>query len=249
MLRAARRPNASRSGTAASRIATWDGTSWAALGDGVAGAPAPDVRALASVDGGTRPVLIVGGGFDVSPGGDSYLARWGCPPGPSPWSDLGSGLAGGAGVPGLAGVGSLAGGSAGSLGLIGAHPSAPVLLFLSSASTPAAFKGGTLVPVPVPVALTLLLLTDAAGGHQQAFHWPPGIPAAAEVYVRSAIQDAAAVQGVALSNALLATTPWASAARTPARAVRVDRCCDLRSRLLGDDRLQGGRVHVLIRLR
>jgi hypothetical protein len=121
------------------------------------------------------------------------------------WANLGGGLAGVGGVPQLAGTGTLVGGSAGSLSLTSAKPSSPALLFLSLTSTPAPFKGGVLVPVP-PL-LTVNLATNASGGIALPFTWPSGVPAATSLYFQYAIQDAAAINGVALSNALKAVTP------------------------------------------
>jgi hypothetical protein len=62
-------------GVAASRIAKWDGSSWSALG--VVGT---SVEALTAIDDGIGPPwLAVGGSFGISPAGDIYIAKWGCP--------------------------------------------------------------------------------------------------------------------------------------------------------------------------
>ncbi|HVQ27868.1 MAG TPA: hypothetical protein VMV01_21940, partial [Planctomycetota bacterium] len=120
--------------------------------------------------------------------------------------DLGSGLAGVAGVPALAGAGTLASGSPGSLSLTSAKPSALTNLFVSFASTPASFKGGTLVPVPP--ASTLSLFTNGVGSIPLSWPaWPAGLPAGTSLFFQYAIADAAAPAGVALSNALHAVTP------------------------------------------
>jgi hypothetical protein len=63
-------------GTAASRIARWDGSSWSALGAGLDST----VYALAVHDDGSGSALFVGGTFLESPAKDSDLARWGCVP-------------------------------------------------------------------------------------------------------------------------------------------------------------------------
>jgi hypothetical protein len=57
-------------------IAKWNGSSWSALGSGVNGT----VNALTVFDDGSGPALYAGGSFNVSPAGDSFLAKWGCPP-------------------------------------------------------------------------------------------------------------------------------------------------------------------------
>jgi hypothetical protein len=124
---------------------------------------------------------------------------------PALWTDLGFALAGSAGLPSLAGAGPLATGSAGSLALTAAAPSAPALLFVALASTPTPFKCGTLVPLP-PSA-SLFLATSAAGSAVLAWTaWPAGL-SGLSLHLQYAIHDAGAVCGVALSNALRADLP------------------------------------------
>lgn len=122
-----------------------------------------------------------------------------------PWTNLGFGLAGVSGVPSLIGNGTLVAGSPGSLALSSARPSAPTILFISFASTPVPFKGGTLATVPV--ALTVSLATDAGGGFTLPWLWPAGIPSGFSLYFQCAVKDAAAVKGVSLSNAVRGLTP------------------------------------------
>lgn len=124
---------------------------------------------------------------------------------PPAWTNLGSGLAGVSGIPQLAGTGTLAAGSAGTLTLTSARPSAPAMLFVSLASTPVPLYGGVLLAFPV--ALTVPLTTNAAGMVQIPFTWPSGVPSGTSIYCQYAIQDAAAVKGVSLSNALRGVTP------------------------------------------
>jgi Protein of unknown function (DUF642) len=121
------------------------------------------------------------------------------------FSDAGAGLAGLNGVPLLTGTGTLAAGSAGSLSLTSARPSSPAILFISVASTPTPFKGGTLIPVPA--LLTVSLFTNGGGGLLLPFLWPSGMPPETSIYFQYAIQDAAAIHGVALSNGLRGITP------------------------------------------
>ncbi|HEX5009773.1 MAG TPA: hypothetical protein VFY71_05180 [Planctomycetota bacterium] len=128
------------------------------------------------------------------------------PPGDPTWTALGFGLAGAAGVPTLSGSGSLVAGSSGAITLASAAPSSAALLFLSFALTPTPFKGGTLATVPV--ALMVPLATDPAGSAALAWaSWPSGLPAGLDLYLQAAIADAAAVKGVALSQALHGVTP------------------------------------------
>jgi len=121
------------------------------------------------------------------------------------WTDLGSGLGGVNGVPLLDGTGTLAPGSAGSVQLSNARPSAPAWLALSFASTPVPFRGGTLVPNPV--AMHVRLTTDATGSVVLPFVTPLGLPPGTHLYMQAVVLDHAAVQGVALSHALRGLTP------------------------------------------
>ncbi len=121
------------------------------------------------------------------------------------WTDLGLGLAGVSGIPGLVGTGTLLAGSPGTLTLNDAAPSALSMLFTSVASTPLPFKCGTLVPLPI--LLQLSFFTDGSGTIPLAWtNWTAGL-SGSSLYFQFAIQDAAAVCGVALSNAVRADVP------------------------------------------
>jgi Tol biopolymer transport system component len=122
-----------------------------------------------------------------------------------PWTNEGFALAGVAGLPSLAGTGTLEPGSPGSLALSDAAPTSAALLFVSLGSTPAPFKGGTLLALP-PL-LVLPLSTTPTGGFHLAFTWPAGVPGETVLWFQVAIQDAAAVSGVSLSNAVKVVTP------------------------------------------
>ena len=127
--------------------------------------------------------------------------------GPAPtWTDAGSALAGMYGDPLLAGSGSLAAGSSNTLELSNAAPGALAVLFVSLSSNPVPFKGGTLLAFPAVID-GRLLVTGNEGGMALLFGMPPGLLPNTELWAQWAIQDAAAVQGVALSNALLGVTP------------------------------------------
>ena len=124
---------------------------------------------------------------------------------PDPWTDLGGGLAGIAGIPVLNGTGPLTTGSAGTLPLSSAAPSAICSLFISLSSTPTGFKCGTLVPVPV--VFQIPLVTTGAGTLPLGWgSWPAGL-SGASLYFQYAIADGAAVCGVSLSNAMRADVP------------------------------------------
>ena len=121
------------------------------------------------------------------------------------WSDLGKGLEGVAGVPALDGTGSLQPGSAGSLSLAAAAPSAPAFLLAGLNQLNAAFKGGTLVPAPL---IILPRPTQPDGSFAVPWlHWPNGLPAGTTLYFQAWVSDGAAVAGFSASNALVAVTP------------------------------------------
>jgi hypothetical protein len=121
------------------------------------------------------------------------------------WQDLGFGLAGTDGIPRFVGTGALTAGSPGNLTLAGAKPSALCQLHVSTSSTPVPFKQGTFVPYP-PL-FSILLFTSPSGTLSLPFTWPGGVPSGASLWFQYSISDAAAVAGVALSNAIKATTP------------------------------------------
>ena len=121
------------------------------------------------------------------------------------WTDEGHALAGVAGNPVFTGSGSLAAGSANTLALASAAPGALAGLVVGLTSANLPFKGGTLVPAPDvgPV----LVPVSGAGSIALPFVMPPGLPAGTSLWMQWAIPDAAAIHGVALSNALLGQTP------------------------------------------
>jgi hypothetical protein len=64
-------------GVTVNRIASWDGGSWTALGDGFASAGWPNVSCLLPFDAGFGPDLIAGGYFPTTGGvGVNSIARW-----------------------------------------------------------------------------------------------------------------------------------------------------------------------------
>ena len=147
-----------------------------------------DVLAVADTGSGTAPIADMGA-FEL----------------PSAWVELGSSLAGVAGPPVLFASGTLETGSPGTLGLSSAAPSAFTMLFVSLSSAPLPFKCGTLVPLPAVAKFPLF--TNGAGAIPLGWaSWPGGL-SGLSVYFQYAIQDAGAVCGVALSNALRGDVP------------------------------------------
>jgi len=121
------------------------------------------------------------------------------------FASLGGGLAGVAGVPALAGSGTLVASTPGTIALAAAAATAPAALLLSLGSSPVPFKGGTLLAFP-PLA-QFGLVTNAAGAFTLPFTTPAKLPPALGLVFQVLVLDAAAVNGVSLSNGLAATTP------------------------------------------
>ena len=124
---------------------------------------------------------------------------------PGSWADSGFGLAGSTGVPNLTGTGTLVGDTAATLALRNAKPSAACLLAVSTSSMPVPFEGGLLVATPAVAVVPLI--TSADGSLVLVFRCPLGLPSAMSFWLQYAISDAGAVHDVALSNAVMATTP------------------------------------------
>jgi len=80
------------------------------------------------------------------------------------------------------------------------------VLFYGTSASPTPFKGGTLVPsLGLP---PLFSSTDAQGElHISWASWPGGLPGWTTVYLQVWAADGGGPQGIAASNALLATTP------------------------------------------
>jgi hypothetical protein len=195
-------------GAPAGRIARYNGAGWATLGAGLSDEV---IHAMVPFDDGIEGErLVVGGNFsvvpDLLPTGASRLAWWnGQPGGFTTWTDLGFALAGVAGDPLLQATGALSCGSTVDLDLSNAAPSALSALFVSFASTPTPFAGGTLVPVPWlgPYYFT----TSGLGTLPLSFVMPTALPPGSELFLQWVITDTAAVAGKALSNALLGEVP------------------------------------------
>jgi Tol biopolymer transport system component len=121
------------------------------------------------------------------------------------WTDIGGALPGVNGDAVLSGTGSLVAGSRAALDLVKAAPDAVAILFAAQQSQPVSFKGGVLEAFPILVIVTVM--TDGVGAAALAFTWPAGLPAGSALFFQYAIDDAAAIHGVALSNAVEALNP------------------------------------------
>ncbi|RKY18120.1 MAG: hypothetical protein DRQ55_14170 [Planctomycetota bacterium] len=189
-------------------LTAWNGFGWEYYGGGVG----DTVHALTvvDVDDGWGPLLVAGGDFTYQvnqPTDDSGVARFGgCWAGVDNWFDLGFALGGTFGDPLLTGSGSLAPLSVNDVNLSNAFPSAFSGLFLSFASTPIPFMGGTLVPNPW-IDPPTFVTTSASGDIPLDFVMPDNVPPGTQLFVQWAIQDPGGPSGVALSNALRGDVP------------------------------------------
>lgn len=124
---------------------------------------------------------------------------------PSPFVDLGAGLAGTVGVPNLFGSGNLCASTSVTLTLESARPNSTFALIFGAASAYVPLLGGTLVPVPSFVFPGLP--TGPSGSLPLFGTWPVGVPSGLTIYFQAWVVDPGGVFGVAASNGLAATSP------------------------------------------
>ena len=121
------------------------------------------------------------------------------------WTDQGSALAGVTGAPELVGIGTMQANTQQVINLTNAAPNALAILFAAATSVPTPFKGGTILPnTAIPPNYGM---TDAAGEIKFRFILPVSFPSGGEAWLQWGIQDAAAIKGVALSNAIQGLAP------------------------------------------
>jgi hypothetical protein len=126
---------------------------------------------------------------------------------PSPFEDLGCALAGVSGDPVLVTSGDMTYQSFNLVGLENAAPLATAGLFLSTAESAVAFKGGVLKAVQLPEPyIPFLLQTGALGTLDVFYQFTVAVPFGTELFFQWAVSDPAAIHGVALSNAVRAWT-------------------------------------------
>lgn len=116
------------------------------------------------------------------------------------WWSLDGALAG-ARTPQLAGSGSPVANAPVQIELTQGAPNAPVWLVAGFSRVQTPFLGGTLVPAP---DLVLFAATNGSGSLAVPLAWPAGLPAGLEITLQAWLVDAAAPQGYAASNALVA---------------------------------------------
>ncbi|MHC5211232.1 MAG: hypothetical protein ACYTG2_10985 [Planctomycetota bacterium] len=121
------------------------------------------------------------------------------------WVDAGFALDGTHGAPVLTGGGVLAAEQTAVIRLENARAYAPAVLVISDSYGPTPFKGGMLIPTPA--LMHLILRTQSDGTLEIAFAWDVEVQSGLEITLQFVIQDPEAVQGFALSNALILLTP------------------------------------------
>ena len=136
---------------------------------------------------------------------ESGLASSGWFGGPSPWADVGGGLAGAGGTPVLEGSGSLVGGTPVGLHLSNGQRNKTASLVAGLSLLNAPFKGGTLVPMPDLVLGGML--TTITGDIDLTDTWPVGIASGLTAWFQFWIADSTGPHGLTASNGLSGTTP------------------------------------------
>ncbi len=133
--------------------------------------------------------------------GAAYLFDLASPP----FTDLGGASPGVAGLPNLTGTGTLVGGSQYSLTLTNTPPDARLVGWFSFAPTAFPALGGTVHAFPYQNELQFV--ADATGSFMATSMWPVGLPACTNVWFQFIVEDLTSVDGITLSNGLIATTP------------------------------------------
>jgi len=126
-----------------------------------------------------------------------------CPP-PSPWTNLGNGLAGETGVPILVGSGDLLPGTTVGLKFANARKLSSLTLVVGTIQIDAPFKGGVLVPKPDVLSPAILIGPDGVVCLSDVW---PGAPSGFAIYLQGVVQDPDAPKGLALSNAVCGVVP------------------------------------------
>jgi hypothetical protein len=164
------------------------------------------LQSLGDLDGDGLGDLAVGAAMDDDGGfGSDKGAVWMLFLDGTHWLDLGGGTVGSNGAVTLVGTGSLVSGTMANLDLTNAPPGALTLAWLSFASAPQSFFGGTIHATPF--TNQIFFIADGSGSVALSTTWPTGIPTGSEAWFQFLVADPSVIWGITLSNGLKITTP------------------------------------------
>ncbi|MBM3961815.1 MAG: PQQ-like beta-propeller repeat protein, partial [Planctomycetes bacterium] len=123
---------------------------------------------------------------------------------PSPWSNLGGGIAGALGQPTLVGLGTLTAGNTVTFRAGNAAPNSLGVFILGASALNAPVFGGTLVPA---LDVTLVAAFDAQGQWSLGLPWPAGVATGASFWWQVAVLDTTAPAGLTASGGLRSVAP------------------------------------------
>jgi hypothetical protein len=123
---------------------------------------------------------------------------------PSPWTNLGGGIAGALGEPSLAGLGTLTAGNTVTFRAGNAAPNSLGVFILGASAVNVPVFGGTLVP---SLDVTLVAAFDAQGQWSLGLPWPAGVATGASFWWQLAVLDTTAPAGLTASAGLRSVAP------------------------------------------
>ncbi|MFN6195395.1 MAG: PQQ-binding-like beta-propeller repeat protein [Planctomycetota bacterium] len=123
---------------------------------------------------------------------------------PSPWTNLGGGIAGALGEPALAGLGTLTAGNTVTFRASNAAPNSLGVFIFGASAVNVPIFGGTLVP---SLDVTLVAAFDAQGRWSLGLPWPAGVATGASFWWQLAVLDPTAPAGLTASAGLRSVAP------------------------------------------
>ena len=123
---------------------------------------------------------------------------------PSPWTNLGGGIAGALGEPALAGLGTLTAGNTVTFRAGNAAPNSLGVFIFGASAVNVPIFGGTLVP---SLDVTLVAAFDAQGRWSLGLPWPAGVATGASFWWQLAVLDTTAPAGLTASDGLRSVAP------------------------------------------
>jgi hypothetical protein len=123
---------------------------------------------------------------------------------PSPWTNLGGGIAGGLGQPALTGLGTLTAGNTVTFRAGNAPPNSLGVFILGASALNVPVFGGTLVP---SLDVTLVAAFDGQGRWSLGLPWPAGVATGASFWWQLAVLDNTGPAGLTASAGLRSDAP------------------------------------------